>query len=105
MTIIDLISSAPVWIKILLSVLGIYLLTWFPRVIGGISKCIVELKKANKKLERIDSKLSYSSAQQARRNTDDWINAVRLMNIIKDSEDKTYAPESLHVSGEDSYSS
>lgn len=40
MTIVDFISTAPIWLKIILVLIAIYIITWMPRVISGFNKII-----------------------------------------------------------------
>lgn len=47
MTIVDFISTAPIWIKIILALLALYIITWLPRVISGFNKIIHLLNTLN----------------------------------------------------------
>lgn len=51
MTVVDFISTSPIWLKIILALLALYIITWMPRVISGFNKIIHLLNTLNAEMK------------------------------------------------------
>lgn len=57
MTVIDFVANSPIWIKIIISIFGFYMISWFPRIIFGLNSIISELKRINKSISKIEGQI------------------------------------------------
>lgn len=89
MTLIDWILEAPIWLKIVLALIALYILTWMPRVISGFNKIIRLLNEVNKRLDIMNASLSDSLKNGSNaRITADLIAKMLISNNKKEDKEK-----------------
>lgn len=66
---IEFIASAPVWLKIVIIIISLYLLTWFPRIIGTLNRILRELSAISKKLDKQSALLQNLVSEKTNRET------------------------------------
>lgn len=57
MTVLDFFCDSPIWVKVIMVILFLYVITWLPRVISGFNKIIRNLVELNKNIDTMNTLL------------------------------------------------
>lgn len=86
MTIIDFFTGLPFPYKICVAVIAIYLLVWFFRIIGSLSRILKQLIKINDNLQEINSSVNEGMKSTAGARVTSELLAKMLINNKNDKE-------------------